>query len=80
MNTSGFEVEEVRGKSHRVLQGKDTDRATLAAIARQTMVERSLEPDFPTAALQELAVIRGPAGPTEDMRDVERGFIDFVRD
>ena len=48
------------------------DRATLAAIARQAMIERGLEPDFPPAAQQELAAIRGPAGATDaapDLRD-----------
>jgi exoribonuclease-2 len=34
------------------------------------MMERSLAPDFPPAALRELADIRGPAGPTEATRDV----------
>ena len=51
-------------------EGKSTDRATLAAIARQAMIERGLEPDFPPAALQELAAIGGPAGATDDVRDL----------
>src|SRR6266567_4754459 len=50
-------------------EGKSTDRATLAAIARQAMIERNLDPDFPPAALQELAAIGGPAGGTDDVRD-----------
>ena len=33
----------------------------LAAIARQAMVERGLEPDFPPAALEQLKNIQGPA-------------------
>ena len=52
--------------------GKATDRATLAAIARQAMIERGLEPDFPAAAQQELARILGPAkagANTPDLRD-----------
>jgi len=46
------------------------DRATLAAIARQAMIERNLEPDFPPAALQELAAIGAPAGASDDARDM----------
>ncbi len=70
MKTTGSDSAEVRGQPRRVLQGKSTDRATLAAIARQAMIERSLEPDFPPAALQELAAIGGPAGATDDVRDL----------
>ena len=40
MNTTGFNPEDVRGKSRHVLQDKDNDRAILAAIARQAMIER----------------------------------------
>jgi len=70
MNTTVSDPEDVHGKSRRVLQGKSTDRATLAAIARQAMIERGLEPDFPPAAQQELAAISGPAGATADVRDL----------
>ena len=35
--------------------GQVTDRATLAAIAREAMIERGLEPDFPLAAQKEFA-------------------------
>src|SRR5215470_6511659 len=38
-------------------------RAHLQAIARQAMVDRGLEPDFPPTALAELARITGPARP-----------------
>jgi exoribonuclease-2 len=40
------------------------------AIARQAMIERGLEPDFPMAAQQELAAIGGPAVATNDVRDL----------
>ena len=49
---------------------KSTDRARLAAIARQAMIERGLEPDFPPAARQQLAAIGGPAATTNDARDM----------
>ncbi len=38
-------------------------RAHLQAIARQAMLDRRLEPDFPPAALAELGRIHGPAAP-----------------
>ena len=53
-----------------VLQNHATDRATLAAIARQAMIERGLEPDFPSSAKQELAAIGGPAKATDTIRDL----------
>ncbi len=70
MNTTDSDPRDARGKSRRVVQGKDTDRATLASIAHQAMIERNLEPDFPPAALQELAAIGGPAGATNEARDL----------
>ena len=70
MKTTGSDQADVRGQPRRVLQGQSTDRATLSAIARQAMIERSLEADFPPAALQELAAIGGPAGATDDVRDL----------
>jgi VacB/RNase II family 3'-5' exoribonuclease len=38
-------------------------KAHLQAIARQAMIDRGLEPDFPPPALAELARIQGPARP-----------------
>ena len=49
---------------------KASDRATLAAIAHQAMMERGLEPDFSVAAKQELAAIGGPARAIDPMRDL----------
>jgi exoribonuclease-2 len=47
-----------------------SDRVTLAAIARQAMIERNLEPDFPPAALIELAAITAPPGTASGLRDL----------
>ena len=47
-----------------------TDRATLAAIARRAMIERGLEPDFSPAAQRELAAINRPADTTDGVRDM----------
>lgn len=46
------------------------DRALLAAIARKAMIERGLEPDFPTAAREEVSEIRSAAAPHADERDL----------
>ena len=46
------------------------DRALLSDIARRAMVERGLEPEFPPAALAELARIRGAAEPAPGVRDL----------
>src|SRR4051812_34622563 len=51
-------------------QGKSSHRAILAELARQAMIERGLEPEFPPAAKQELAGIRGPANDSADARDL----------
>jgi exoribonuclease-2 len=45
-------------------------RAALAAIARQAMLERGLEPDFPPAARRELAAITRPATAPVGLRDL----------
>ena len=70
MKTTGNDPEDVRGKPRPILPGQSSDRATLAAIARQAMMERGLEPDFAPAAQQELAAIGGPAAATADVRDL----------
>ena len=70
MKTSDSAAANVRGQHQRILQGKASDRATLAAIARRAMIERNLEPDFPPAAQQELAAISGPAVAAADVRDL----------
>ncbi len=51
------------------------DHATLlASIARQAMIDRGLEPDFPADAERQLASIRGPANETDlalrDLREL----------
>jgi len=61
------------------LPAKATDRATLAAIARQVMIGRGFEPDFSPAAQHELAAITGPApatGPLRDLRNLLWASID----
>ena len=70
MKPTGISPTDVRNQTQPVLQAKATDRATLAAIARQAMIERGLEPDFPLAAKQELAAIGGPAKATDNVRDL----------
>jgi VacB/RNase II family 3'-5' exoribonuclease len=70
MKTTDSHPEDTHGKSRGGPQGRSSDRATLAAIARRAMIERGLEPDFPVAAQQEMAAIGGPAGSTKDMCDL----------
>jgi len=52
----------------------------LAEIARQAMIDRGLEPDYPNNALQQLASISGPAKESgngiRDMRDLPWCSID----
>ena len=60
----------VRNEPKPVPGGQATDRATLAAIAHQAMIERGLEPDFPLAAQKDLAAIGGPAKTTDNVRDL----------
>ena len=70
MKTTNYDPEDMRGKPRDILQGKNTDRATLAAIAHRAMIERGLEPEFPQKALQELAAIQRPADATDGVRDL----------
>jgi len=70
MKTTNYDPEDMRGKPRHILQGKNTDRATLAAIAHRAMIERGLEPEFPQKALQELAAIQRPADATDGVRDL----------
>ncbi|HEX9162773.1 MAG TPA: RNB domain-containing ribonuclease [Thermoanaerobaculia bacterium] len=50
----------------------------LAEIARQAMIDRGLEPDYPKAALQQLGTIQGPAtdNGVRDLRDLAWCSID----
>ena len=50
----------------------------LAGIARQAMIDKGLEPDYPNAALQQLDTIKGPATESglRDMRDLAWCSID----
>jgi len=50
--------------------GQSTDRTALASVARKAMIERGLEPDFPQAALKEMASIKEPAVAGDGVRDV----------
>jgi exoribonuclease-2 len=70
MRPTGIAPADESNQAKPVPQGKSTDRTTLAAIARQAMIESGLEPDFPVAAQQELATIAGPAKATENVRDL----------
>ena len=70
MNPTGTATIDKGNQSKPNLQGKPGDRATLAAIAHQAMIDRGLEPDFPLPAKQELAAIGGPARATDDVRDL----------
>src|SRR5450631_3002786 len=70
MKPTGIAPTDTRNQPKPGLQAKATDRATLAAIARQAMIERGLEPDFPLAAKQELAAIGGPAPAMNNLRDL----------
>ena len=46
MKPTGNASADARTQPKPVLPGQTTDRATLAAIAHQAMIERGLEPDF----------------------------------
>ena len=70
MKTTHTHPDDMHGNSRIIHQGQSSDRAILSAIARRAMIERGMEPDFPVAAQQELAIIGGPAEPTNDIRDL----------
>ena len=70
MSTTNPDPKDTGSKSPAILSAKTNDRVTLAAIARRAMIERNLEPDFPPAALLELAAITAPAPPTAGLRDL----------
>ncbi|HEV2691747.1 MAG TPA: RNB domain-containing ribonuclease [Verrucomicrobiae bacterium] len=70
MKSTGITPTDMRSQPKPVPQGISNDRTTLAAIARQAMIERGLEPDFPLAAQKELAAIVGPAKATENILDL----------
>ncbi len=58
------------GQSPRAARDASNDRAQLAALARKAMLDRNLEPDFPPAALKELATLRAPAVDGAGSRDL----------
>jgi exoribonuclease-2 len=70
MKPTGAAPTDLHNQPKPVFPGKATDRATLAAIARQAMIGRGLEPDFPLAAQQQSAAISGPAKATNNLRDL----------
>ena len=47
MKTTNDDPDGMHGKPSHILQGKNIDRATLAAIAQRAMIERGMDPDFP---------------------------------
>jgi len=70
MNPPGATATNARNQPQSPFHGKISDRATLAAIAHQAMIERGLDPDFPLAAQRELAAIVVPAKATAEVRDL----------
>jgi exoribonuclease-2 len=61
-------------------QSQSSDRSALAALARQAMIDRGFEPDFPQPARDELAAITGAAiaepASVRDMREMLWASID----
>src|SRR5581483_6033426 len=47
-----------------------TRMSRLADIARQAMIDRGLEPDFPQPAVRQVAAIDAPAPTAPDVRDL----------
>jgi VacB/RNase II family 3'-5' exoribonuclease len=70
MNRTGHDLEDAGGNARQRLQGRNTDRTTLYAIARRAMIERGLEPDFPPAAQREALAMSRPADANGDLRDL----------
>jgi exoribonuclease-2 len=70
MKSTAQDTDGSRSEVRPTPQGKNTDRATLAALAHRAMIERGLEPEFSQEALQELATIQKPADATDGVRDL----------
>ena len=70
MKSAHSHPEDTHGNSRSAPQDQTSDRTILSSIARRAMIERGMEPDFPATAQQELAIIGGPAEPTDDVRDL----------
>ena len=67
--------------SPRTSTGHTNDRALLAAIARQAMVDRGLEPEFPAAAQAELAAFTRTAAAPGNLRDLrDRPWVSIDND
>ena len=70
MNRTDHGLGDGASNARHVVQGRNTDRATLVAIARRAMIEGGLEPDFPPAAQQELAAMGRPSDGNDSVRDM----------
>jgi ribonuclease R len=70
MKPTGAASADPRNQPQHGLHAQSSDRAALAVIARQAMIDLGLEPDFPLAARQELAAIGGPAKTADGARDL----------
>ncbi len=70
MKTAVHKAHHKGEKSQRDPHAQRTDGLALAAIAHRVMIERGLEPDFPAAARQELAVIHDLASAAAGVRDL----------
>jgi exoribonuclease-2 len=53
-----------------MIDGSSRQATALRELARRAMLQHDLEPDFPPAALRELATIDGPARPGAGVRDL----------
>ena len=70
MKPTGIAPAAVRPQPQPVAHAQGSDRVLLAGIARQAMLERGFEPDFPPAARQELAAMHAPAADPGNVRDL----------